>query len=164
MTIGAKRPSAFGRNLRTARLAAGLTPDELGVSIGDKDGNNIRRWETSVRIAMPHAETLARLAKVLHVSMEWLVTSEGDGPGERDQDALEAHIAAMIHRYQAQVDAGVSAGVIQDYWELLVHAFELNAARYPTVSSMARSLARIAAGNHPPTRPRVDRAEKNRNA
>lgn len=73
------KPTAgtFGKRLREARLAAGLTQDALGVAIGLDEGPaciRISRYESGVH--SPSLDVLWQLADALKVPPAYLVTED----------------------------------------------------------------------------------------
>ena len=144
-----KQPSEFGIRLRQARMAKGLTPDELGRALGDKDGGNVRRWETTQNIRLPRTETILLMQRVLEVSVEWLATGVGTGPAERSQQAIEAQIAAILSRYNRKVTDAAPEPELMGYWELLTYGYELIISQYDTITACAYAMARISAGTPP---------------
>lgn len=73
------KPTAgiFGKRLREARLAAGLTQDALGVAIGLDEGPaciRISRYESGVH--SPRLEVLWQLAEALEIPPAFLVTED----------------------------------------------------------------------------------------
>lgn len=162
MTGARPEHPGISKRLREARLAAGLTPAELSAAVGyDDGGQKIRDLESRKARALPNGDMLLALARALNCSMDWLATGDGEGPRTREPDALERHIAAMVHRYQAQVEAGANEPTLQEYWELLVHAFKVNEQRFLSVEDKARTMARIAAGMTPTTPTAAERVRTN---
>jgi transcriptional regulator with XRE-family HTH domain len=59
-----------GENIRTARLAAGLTQHQLAVALGAfSGGHGVSRWERG--LVLPSPATFARLADVLGRGISW---------------------------------------------------------------------------------------------
>jgi transcriptional regulator with XRE-family HTH domain len=71
--------TTFGDRLAGARELAAMTQAELAKRLGVKE-KTMADWEDDV--CDPRANRLAMLAGLLNVSLQWLLTGEGDGPGE----------------------------------------------------------------------------------
>ncbi|HEY9040016.1 MAG TPA: helix-turn-helix transcriptional regulator [Roseovarius sp.] len=71
--------TTFGDRLAGARELAGMTQAELAKRLGVKK-KTMEDWENDVRD--PRAMRLSMLAGLLNVSLLWLLTGEGDGPGD----------------------------------------------------------------------------------
>ncbi|MEM7642267.1 MAG: helix-turn-helix domain-containing protein [Pseudomonadota bacterium] len=70
--------TTFGDRLAGAREAAGLNQAELAHRLGVKV-KTLRAWEGDM--AEPRANRVSMLAGLCSVSLMWLMTGEGDGPG-----------------------------------------------------------------------------------
>lgn len=87
--------STLGDRLAGARDAAGMTRAELARRMGLKL-LTIEKWEDDM--AEPRANRLQMLSGLLGVSLTWLLTAEGDGPGPTDaplRDDLRVVLAEM---------------------------------------------------------------------
>lgn len=87
--------STLGDRLAGAREAAGMTRAELARRMGLKL-STIEKWEDDM--AEPRANRLQMLSGLLGVSLTWLLTAEGDGPGPTDaplRDDLRVVLAEM---------------------------------------------------------------------
>ncbi|WP_324753570.1 helix-turn-helix transcriptional regulator [Roseovarius sp. Pro17] len=71
--------TTFGDRLAGAREMAGMTQAQLAKRLGVKK-KTMDDWENDLR--GPRAMRLSMLAGLLNVSLLWLLTGEGDGPGE----------------------------------------------------------------------------------
>ena len=71
--------TTFGDRLAGARELAGMTQAQLSKRLGVKK-KTLEEWENDVR--GPRAMRLSMLAGLLNVSLLWLLTGEGDGPGD----------------------------------------------------------------------------------
>ncbi len=71
--------TTFGDRLAGARELAGMTQAELARRLGVKK-KTLDDWEHDLRD--PRAMRLSMLAGLLNVSLLWLLTGEGDGPGD----------------------------------------------------------------------------------
>ncbi|PVA11378.1 transcriptional regulator [Pelagivirga sediminicola] len=71
--------TTFGDRLAGARELAGMTQAQLAKRLGVKK-KTMDDWENDVRD--PRAMRLSMLAGLLNVSLLWLLTGKGDGPGD----------------------------------------------------------------------------------
>ena len=71
--------TTFGDRLAGAREIAGMTQAQLAKRIGVKK-KTLEDWEDDIRD--PRAMRLSMLAGLLNISLLWLLTGEGDGPGD----------------------------------------------------------------------------------
>jgi len=65
----------LGERLKIARLAAGLTQDELAVAAGTNDVS-IFRYEAGLH--KPKVDIISKLAAALKCNLTWLITGKGD--------------------------------------------------------------------------------------
>jgi transcriptional regulator with XRE-family HTH domain len=82
--------ATFGEKLKKLRKERGWSQDELGQQVGIH-GRHVGKYE--IGRAMPNAETVVTIARVLGVSIDYLLRDdldEGSTPGAtlRDQDLL----------------------------------------------------------------------------
>lgn len=73
-----KLRAAIGLRLRSARAALGHTAVAVAKRAGDMSPHLLWKYESG-RVT-PGIESVRDLAKALGVSMEWLVSGEGEGP------------------------------------------------------------------------------------
>jgi len=71
--------TTFGDRLAGARELTGMTQADLSKRLGVKK-KTLEDWENDLR--GPRAMRLSMLAGLLNVSLLWLLTGDGDGPGE----------------------------------------------------------------------------------
>ncbi|MFX0542552.1 helix-turn-helix domain-containing protein [Roseovarius sp. S4756] len=71
--------TTFGDRLAGARELANMTQAQLAKRLGVKK-KTLDDWENDLR--GPRAMRLSMLAGLLNVSLLWLLTGDGDGPGE----------------------------------------------------------------------------------
>ncbi len=71
--------TTFGDRLAGAREIAGMTQSQLARRLGVKK-KTLEDWEDDIRD--PRAMRLSMLAGLLNISLLWLLTGEGDGPGD----------------------------------------------------------------------------------
>ena len=77
--------ATFGDRLAGARDAAGLDQAGLATKLGVKK-QTLEAWENDLK--EPRANRLQMLAGMLGVSLQWLLTGEGDGPAAPEDDAV----------------------------------------------------------------------------
>ena len=100
--------ATFGDRLEAARVAAGLTADELAQRLGVRD-STIKAWEADEW--EPRGNRLQMLAGMLNVSLVWLMTGKGPGLGApSDVGALplgaRMALAEMAHLREQMQDLG----------------------------------------------------------
>ena len=71
--------TTFGDRLAGARELTGMTQADLAERLGVKE-KTLDDWENDMRD--PRAMRLSMLAGLLNVSLQWLLTGEGEGPGD----------------------------------------------------------------------------------
>lgn len=76
--------ATFGDRMTGAREAAGLAVSDLARQLG-VTAKTIRAWENDQ--SEPRANKLGMLAGLLGVSLMWLMSGTGDGPGAPDDAA-----------------------------------------------------------------------------
>jgi transcriptional regulator with XRE-family HTH domain len=113
-TETAPTSTAFGDKLRRLRKSRGWSQDELGAGIGIH-GRHVGKYEAG-RV-LPNAETLLRLARLLAVSVDYLLRDEITD----DEDASTAlHDLQLLRLFTAleqmpDQDRGVVASLIDAY-------------------------------------------------
>lgn len=78
------KATTFGDRVAGAREQAEMTQAELAKRLGVKVSTLVS-WEEDV--SDPRANKLSMMAGVLNVSLSWLLTGEGDGPGKSSPSA-----------------------------------------------------------------------------
>lgn len=73
------KATTFGDRLAGARELSGMSQQALAKRLGVKD-QTMEDWEND--LSDPRANRMSMLAGILNVSLLWLLTGEGDGPGE----------------------------------------------------------------------------------
>ncbi len=76
--------ATFGDRLAGAREAEGMTQSELARRMGVKV-STLRNWENDM--SEPRANKLNMASGVLNVSLRWLLTGEGDGVVQPEEEA-----------------------------------------------------------------------------
>lgn len=84
--------ATLGDRIIAAREHAGLGTQELAQRLGVRH-RTLAGWEEDA--AEPRSNRLQMLAGVLGVSLVWLMTGRGDGPGEAKGDAQGAASAVQ---------------------------------------------------------------------
>ncbi len=77
--------ATFGDRLAAARDQAGMSQTVLAKRLGVKL-STLKKWEDD--LLEPRANRLSTMAGILNVSLVWLLTGEGDGVAEPDQEDL----------------------------------------------------------------------------
>lgn len=83
----------FGERLRTARIAAGLSQEQLGVQAGIEEASastRMNRYEKGTRA--PAVEIAERIAEVLNVPLSYFYSQDDD----------EARLLLVFHRMSAK--------------------------------------------------------------
>ncbi len=95
------RPLVDADALRQARERAGLTQHGLARLVGVAGGERVSRWERGA--SDPRPETLQRIAKVLHVDIQRLLT-----PADGDADLRRLRVLAGLSARQVSERTHVS--------------------------------------------------------
>ena len=74
--------TTFGDRVAGAREKAGMTQSDLAKRLGVKL-QTLKSWEDD--LSEPRANKLSMMAGLLNVSLSWLISGEGDGPGAPDE-------------------------------------------------------------------------------
>ena len=98
----------LGKRIRESRQRAGLTQTELGVAV-DRTGSHITKVETG-HSGLPWA-VLARVARVLHVSADWLIGLT-DNPMPADERAADQCLLDFVPVHKSTAIAGVAKGTV----------------------------------------------------
>lgn len=77
--------ATFGDRLAAARDQAGMSQTVLAKRLGVKL-STLKKWEDD--LLEPRANRLSTMAGILNVSLVWLLTGEGDGVSEPDQEDM----------------------------------------------------------------------------
>ncbi len=85
--------ATFGDRVAGAREAASMTQTELARRLGIKKAT-LAGWEDD--LSEPRANRLSMLAGLLNVSIKWLLTGEGEGPGAPDDMTVGDDFAAVL--------------------------------------------------------------------
>jgi transcriptional regulator with XRE-family HTH domain len=73
-------PQTMGARLRAARTLRGLTQEALASAIKTSTFS-VSKYERG-ELTNPQTDTLCGIARVLGVSLDWLVLGEGNGPSK----------------------------------------------------------------------------------
>ncbi|MBV7394622.1 helix-turn-helix domain-containing protein [Mameliella sediminis] len=91
--------ATFGDRLAAAREAADMTQETLAKRLGVKI-KTLQAWEDD--ISEPRANRLSMLAGLLNVSMVWLITGEGEGLSDPDdEETLAPDVNAVLTEIRA---------------------------------------------------------------
>lgn len=88
------KPPALHAQIRTARLAAGLSQEALAAALGHGGNASVSRWETGARL--PSLRELGRLAALCGARVEVRVVPCQGAAGEGMQPLQTGHDAAVI--------------------------------------------------------------------
>jgi len=97
----AEDAATFGDRLAAARDVSGLSQSDLSRRLGVLP-KVIRNWEDDR--SEPRANKLQMLAGILNVSMSWLITGQGDGVEElqNDEPAAAKEILSELRALRAE--------------------------------------------------------------
>lgn len=90
--------ATFGDRVAAAREAQKMSQEVLAKRLGIKLVT-LKRWEEDV--AEPRANMLSMLCGVLNVSMVWLITGEGDGFDDPEDDPISPDIREVLAEVRA---------------------------------------------------------------
>ncbi|MDR9395042.1 helix-turn-helix domain-containing protein [Roseovarius sp. SYSU LYC5161] len=85
--------TTFGDRVAGAREQAGMSQAELAKRLGVKV-KTLKGWEND--LSEPRANKLSMMAGLLNVSLLWLLSGEGEGPGGPDEGELSPHVNEML--------------------------------------------------------------------
>ncbi len=85
--------ATFGDRVTAAREGLGLDQELFARKLGVKL-KTVRGWEQDLN--EPRANKLQMMAGMLNVSIMWLLTGEGDGPRDAEDDALPADMGELL--------------------------------------------------------------------
>ena len=85
--------TTFGDRLAGAREQTGMTQAELARRLGVRK-KTMEDWENDH--SEPRANRLAMMAGLLNVSISWLLTGQGDGPGDPDGLSLSRESSELL--------------------------------------------------------------------
>ena len=91
--------ATFGDRLAAAREQAGLSQKELATRLGVKTAT-MAAWEDDLK--EPRANRLQMLSGMLGVSLNWLMTGQGDGPtGPVEEVDVPDEVIVLLDRIRA---------------------------------------------------------------
>ncbi|RKF16560.1 XRE family transcriptional regulator [Roseovarius spongiae] len=85
--------TTFGDRLAGARDQAGMSQTELAKRLGVKK-KTLEDWEND--FSEPRANRLSMMAGLLNVSLSWLLTGQGEGPGDPDDMTLSREASVLL--------------------------------------------------------------------
>ncbi|EBA07709.1 helix-turn-helix domain-containing protein [Sagittula stellata] len=98
--------ATLGDRLAAAREAQGMSQETLAKNLGIKL-TTLERWEDD--LSEPRANKLSMVAGILNVSMVWLITGEGEGVGNPEEDTTMGadftEILAEMRALRVQIKA-----------------------------------------------------------
>lgn len=106
--------ASFGEKLKQARKNLGWSQDDLGQKVGIH-GRHVGKYENGR--AMPNAETIIRIAKILDVSIDYLLL---DDVKEDAMSSAIMHNSDLMRKFEAVVkmddnDKNVITSLIDAY-------------------------------------------------
>ena len=98
-----KKPSELGKRIQTLRKGARLTQVELSKKVGVNQSSisALERGDTKKGFGL----TLVKIAVVLGVDSEWLVTGEVTKPVGKKDEPLEQEILSIYNSLDSQMQA-----------------------------------------------------------
>ena len=90
--------ATFGDRLAAARESAGMTQSALAKRLGVKL-KSLQGWEQD--LSEPRANKLSTLAGLLNVTMQWLMSGEGDGLTQPEEEAISPDVNAVLTEIRA---------------------------------------------------------------
>ena len=90
--------ATFGDRVAAARESAGMSQGQLARRIGVKKSTLVG-WEQD--LSEPRANKLSMLSGLLNVSMNWLLTGQGDDLSAPSEDTLGDDMAAIARELRA---------------------------------------------------------------
>lgn len=85
--------TTFGDRLSGAREEAGMSQEEFAKRLGVKI-KTLKAWEDD--LSEPRANRLSIMAGMLNVTLRWLLTGEGDGPGDPAPGDLSPDVTELL--------------------------------------------------------------------
>jgi len=90
--------ATFGDRLAGAREAAGLTQKDLAQKVGVKT-ETLRAWENDIK--EPRANRLQMLSGILGVSLQWIMSGQGEGLTEPTSSEMSSDISELFAEFRA---------------------------------------------------------------
>ena len=87
------KATTFGDRVAGAREQAGMTQAELAKRLGVKK-KTLEDWENDY--AEPRANRLSMMAGLMNVTLTWLLTGDGEGPGNPEDDTLSRAASDLL--------------------------------------------------------------------
>lgn len=85
--------ATFGDRLSAAREAAGMDQSSFAKRLGVKL-RTLQSWEEDE--SEPRANRLQMIAGILNISMVWLITGEGEGLGDPEEEAISPDVNEVL--------------------------------------------------------------------
>ncbi|MCT4557582.1 MAG: helix-turn-helix domain-containing protein [Pelagimonas sp.] len=85
--------ATFGDRLTASREAAGMQQTTLAKRLGVKL-KTLQNWEED--LSEPRANRLQMIAGILNVSMVWLITGEGEGLPDPEEEAISPDVNEVL--------------------------------------------------------------------
>lgn len=85
--------TTFGDRVAGARERSGMSQADLAKRLGVKL-KTLKSWEDD--LSEPRANKLSMMAGMLNVSLLWLLSGEGEGPGSPEMGELSSDVVEML--------------------------------------------------------------------
>lgn len=89
--------TTFGDRLSGAREDLGMTQEVFAKRLGVKI-KTLKAWEDD--LSEPRANRLSIMAGMLNVTLRWLLTGEGDGPGDPTSGDLSPDVSVLLNEFR----------------------------------------------------------------
>ena len=89
--------TTFGDRLSGAREEAGMSQEVFAKRLGVKI-KTLKAWEDD--FSEPRANRLSIMAGMLNVTLRWLLTGEGEGPGDPQADDLSPDVSVLLEEFR----------------------------------------------------------------
>jgi transcriptional regulator with XRE-family HTH domain len=89
--------TTFGDRLSGAREEAGMSQEEFAKRLGVKI-KTLKAWEND--LSEPRANRLSIMAGMLNVTLRWLLTGEGAGPGDPSPGDLSPDVTELLQEFR----------------------------------------------------------------
>ncbi|MFK7941022.1 MAG: multiprotein-bridging factor 1 family protein [Roseovarius sp.] len=89
--------TTFGDRLSGAREDLGMSQEVFAKRLGVKI-KTLKAWEDD--LSEPRANRLSIMAGMLNVTLRWLLTGEGDGPGDPEAGDLSPDVNVLMDEFR----------------------------------------------------------------
>lgn len=88
----------IGNRIRRLREANGYTQEEFGKMLGEKGKQQVYKWEKGDHI--PNGEAVAKIARALNVTTDYLLGLTNDPQGHITEDDLSPMERLLVNAYR----------------------------------------------------------------